>query len=211
MRLSDRGARLIANFEGFRSCPYQDSVGVWTIGYGSTKGVGPNTKCVTRAQALARMKREVGVTYGRAVNELGVRLNQNQFDALVSFVYNVGPGGVASTTGVGAALRRQDWRRAADELLKWDRAGGRTLEGLSRRRRAERKLFLQRPPVRYSSAEREAFGRLRDGDLGERREARDWLWRQSRELRRLASVQPDGWARQDRGRRYKGIRARLRS
>ena len=69
MRLSDRGAKLSADFEGFRSCPYRDAVGVWTIGFGSTSGVGPNTKCMSRADALKRMKREVDQTYGKAVNE----------------------------------------------------------------------------------------------------------------------------------------------
>ena len=211
MRLSDRGARLIADFEGFRSCPYRDAVGVWTIGYGSTKGVGPNSPCLTRTQALARMKREVGATYGRAVNDVGVKLNQNQFDALVSFVYNVGPGGVASTTGVGAALRRKDWNRAADELLKWDKAGGRTLEGLSRRRRAERKLFLTRPPVPYTALERRELKRLKSGSARERDVARARLVEQARDIQRAARGERDGWAKRDRGRRYKGIRARLRA
>jgi GH24 family phage-related lysozyme (muramidase) len=142
VNLGTAGAALIAEFEGFRAAPYRDAVGVWTIGYGSTSGVGPNTPHMTEPQARARMMREVDARYGAAVNAIGVPLTQPQFDALCSFTYNVGPGGVAPSTGVGQALRARNYQRAADELLKWDKAGGRTLAGLTRRRQAERKLFL---------------------------------------------------------------------
>ena len=145
MNLSTAGAHLIEQFEGFSDKPYRDPVGVWTIGFGSTKGVGPGSPHVTRAQAEARLMREVDAEYGAAINALGLPLNQNQFDALVSFVYNVGPGGVAPSTGVGRALRARDWNAAADRLLQWDKAGGRRLLGLTRRRQAERALFLRTP------------------------------------------------------------------
>jgi len=151
MKLSRNGARLIEEFEGFRSAPYRDAVGVWTIGFGSTTNVGPHTPPVTRAQAEARMMREVDAHYGAAINALSLPLNQNQFDALVSFVYNVGPGGVAPTTTVGKRLRAHDWHGAADALLAWDKAGGRPLAGLTRRRHAERALFLKpaaKPPAK---------------------------------------------------------------
>lgn len=142
MKLSEHGAELIASFEGFVPHPYQDSVGVWTIGYGSTSGVGPHTPNVTRQQALARMMREVDEEYGAAVVAVGVPLTQGEFDALVSFAYNVGTGGVGPNTGVGRCLRLRDWQGAADHLLDWDKAGGRVLPGLLRRRQAERALFL---------------------------------------------------------------------
>lgn len=142
MKLSLDGAHLLESFEGFRAEPYRDAVGVPTVGFGSTKGVTMQSKPITRAQAERRMMREVDATYGAAVNALGLPLNQNQFDALTSFVYNVGPGGVASSTGIGRALRDHDWQRAADELLEWDKAGGKALAGLTRRRIAERALFL---------------------------------------------------------------------
>lgn len=143
MRISTTGAHLIENFEGFVSHPYLDVAGVWTIGFGSTKDVSAESPCVTRAQAERRMMTEIDNTYGNAINTIGLPLNQNQFDALTSFVYNVGVGGVASTTSVGKALRAQNWRKAADALLAWDKADGRTLPGLTRRRWAERALFLQ--------------------------------------------------------------------
>ena len=146
MKLSDRGADLLKEFEGFRSCPYLDLAGTWTIGYGSTKGVGPKTPCITPAQAEARMRREIDATYGKAVNDLPVDLTQNQHDALVSFVYNLGPGAISSKTGIGRALRAKKWELAANEMLRWDKAGGRSLPGLARRRRAERALFLKDRP-----------------------------------------------------------------
>jgi lysozyme len=213
VRLSDRGARLIANFEGFRSCPYQDSGGVWTIGYGSTRGVGPNTKCITRKQALARMKREIDETYGAAVNRLPVKLNQNRFDALTSFVYNLGPGAIDPDTGIGQALRRQHWRQAGDEMLRWNKDDGRVLEGLTRRRRAERKLFLTKPPpppVRYSDEERRQVRLLKDGGPRQKESSRAWLRGQAADIQRRARVERDGWKQHDRDRRYQGIRRALR-
>jgi lysozyme len=215
MKLSDRGAKLIANFEGFRSCPYQDSVGVWTIGYGSTKGVGPNTKCMTREQALARMKREVNAEYGAAVDRINrehkVGLNENQFDALTSFVYNNGPGALDTEWEIGQALRRKDHRRVADEMLEWNKAGGQVLEGLVRRRQEERKLYLTKPPpppIRYSKDERHLIRVLKDKDASrERRDrAADSLRKQAAEIQRLARAEKNGWDKGDRGRRYQGIR-----
>ncbi len=145
MKLSDAGAHLIESYEGFVPHPYRDAVGVCTIGFGSTKNVGPRSPHVTRKQAHDRLIREVSAHYGAAINALRLPLNQYQFDALVSFVYNVGPGGVAPSTGVGRALRARDWNAAADRLLQWDKAGGRRLLGLTRRRQAERALFLRTP------------------------------------------------------------------
>jgi len=142
MKLSGRGTDLIKTFEGFRGHPYRDAVGVWTIGYGSTKGVNANTPPTTKDRAARRLRREVDATYGAAVNHLGVPLNQHQYDALCSFVYNLGPAAIGPDTGIGKALRRRDYRKAADEMLRWDKAGGRALPGLTRRRQAERKLFL---------------------------------------------------------------------
>ena len=146
MKLGQQGLDLIKGFEGFRPAPYRDPVGVWTVGYGSTAGVGPNTPRMTEKQAEDRLRREVDATYGAAVNDLGLPLTQQQFDALTSFVYNVGVGGIGPDTGVGRALRRHDWNTAANELLRWDKAGGRALPGLTRRRRAERDLFLSKAP-----------------------------------------------------------------
>lgn len=221
MKLSTRGAKLIAEFEGFSAKPYLDPVGVWTIGYGSTKGVGPNTPPMTRAQALARMMREVDETYGRAVNQLDLPLNQNQFDALTSFVYNVGPGGVGPGTTIGKRLRARDWRGAADALLAWNKAGGRVLPGLTRRRQAERTLFLE--PIQAADPEswltEVELRRVRELDAIHRgatpahprredvlvrvlTEQRKRIWR--------AAQQPDGWTKLHRAKRYRSLLARTR-
>jgi GH24 family phage-related lysozyme (muramidase) len=213
MRLGDRGADLIKSFEGFRSCPYRDAVGVWTIGYGSTKGVGPTSRCISRAEAERRMRAEIDATYGQAVNALGLPLNQNQFDALTSFVYNVGPGALAASTGIGQALRKRQWRRAGDELLRWNRAGGRELAGLTRRRRAERELFLRREdPLRhYPPRERgwiREYDRLRrqDRDPGRRRALRRLMTERRKQIWRKA--QTDGWDGKHRRARYNSLKAR---
>lgn len=141
--ISSKGVALISEFEGLSLKPYQDSVGVWTIGYGHTEGVTAHSKpLASKSAAEGLLKRDLDKKYAPYIAALRLPLNQNQFDALVSFVYNVGAGGVSSTTGVGRALRAHDWHAAADHLLDWDKAGGHTLAGLTRRRRAERALFL---------------------------------------------------------------------
>ncbi len=217
MKLSDKGAALLEEFEGFRAHAYRDAVGVPTIGFGSTKGVRMGDGPVTRAQARARLKREVDEVYGAAVNRLGLQLNQHQFDALCSFVYNLGPGAIGPSTGIGRALRAREWRRAADELLKWDKAGGRTLLGLTRRRRAERALFLKAVVdslVGYTASEARWLReyddlKRRDVDLGRRgvlrrvmTEARKRVWR--------AAQGTGGWDIRRRRRRYASLLARTR-
>lgn len=217
MKLSKAGANLIEEFEGFVPHPYRDAVGVWTIGYGSTKGVGPRSPHVTRAQAEARLMREVDEEYGAAVNALRLPLTQPQFDALVSFVYNVGVGGVASTK-VGRALRRHDWASAADHLLAWDMAGGRRLPGLTRRRRAERALFLRVDPVDPLAGYREDEVRwIREFDSLRRRDPeasrldvlRAVMTKRRKAIWRVAQ-KPGGWDRAHRRARYRSLVARTR-
>ena len=213
MKLGDRGADLIKGFEGFRSRPYRDAVGVWTIGYGSTKGVGPGSPAVTPAQAEERLKREVTATYGAAVDKIP-GLNQNQYDALCSFVYNVGPGGIGPGTGVGKALRRKDWNGAANELLKWDKAGGRALPGLTRRRQAERRLFLAPAAdalAGYTAAEKRwisEYDRLKaaDRDADRRRVLRRVMTEQRQRIYRQA--ERDGWGKANRRKRYNSLKGR---
>lgn len=218
MKLSKAGADLIEEFEGFSAKPYRDPVGVWTIGFGSTKGVGPNSPRVTRAQAEARLIREVDAEYGAAVNALGLPLNQSQFDALVSFVYNVGPGALEPSTRIGLALRSHQWRRAADELLRWDKAGGRRLAGLTRRRRAERALFLRGvgTDALYGYRDDEKrwireFDSLRRADPGASRldVLRAVMTKRRKEIWRVAQ-KPGGWDKAHRRARYRSLVARTR-
>lgn len=132
--------RLVASFEGFRSKPYRDAVGVWTIGYGETKGVGPHTKPISRARALARLRTRLNRDFLPAVLAADPhhKLNPRRAGGFTSFVYNVGTGGVSRSTHVGQLLRAGHWGMAANAILAWDKAGGRRLAGLTRRRRAER-------------------------------------------------------------------------
>jgi lysozyme len=147
--VSPAGLAMIAGFEGFRSRPYQDAVGVWTIGYGETRGIGPHTKPWTRDYALRQLRTRVNRDYLAPVlataSIIHLELNQHQADALASLVYNVGPGILAPGHTMGNALRSHDHRRIADAFLPYDKAGSppRALAGLTRRRRAERALYLR--------------------------------------------------------------------
>lgn len=146
MRINDRGLDLIKSFEGFESHPYQCAAGEWTIGYGSTyelSGERVTEHSVPVGMDYATKLLQAGVgTAERAVTRLiNVPLTENQFSALVSFTYNVGSGNLQSST-LRMLLNRKDYEDAADEFPKWRKAGGRILQGLVRRRAAERALFL---------------------------------------------------------------------
>jgi len=119
---------------------------VWTIGYGETVGVGPHTPCWTQKAAAERLRTRVNRDYLAPVLKLtravGMDLKQNEADALASLVYNVGPGVLNKGKSVGDAIRARNRTQIANSFLLYDHAGGRTLEGLTRRRRRERQLFL---------------------------------------------------------------------
>jgi lysozyme len=150
--VSGYGAQFIAHFEGFSSTIYHDMVGVATVGYGHTENVHPGAVWVkgqrtpgrlTQAEGLELLHNDLNQNYAPAIRELHAKLDSNQFDALTSFVYNVGVGGVSSSTHVGHDLRAGQLRAAANALLEWDRAGGNVVQGLLVRREAERDLFLR--------------------------------------------------------------------
>lgn len=141
--ISSAGLNLITGFEGYVGHPYRDAVGVWTIGYGHTEGVGPNSRSITHQEAISLLKDDLRRKYEPYVNALNLPLTQSQFDALVSFVYNLGPGPLGRGHTMGDALRARKWHDAANAFLLYDHAGGRVLEGLRRRRVAERALFLK--------------------------------------------------------------------
>ncbi|MEQ1105211.1 MULTISPECIES: lysozyme [Acinetobacter] len=144
MKISNNGLNLIKQFEGLRLNAYDDGVGVWTIGYGTIKY--PNGVRVkrgdkiTQAQADQYIANDVA-TFERAVNMLvNVPLNQNQFDALVSFTYNLGATNLSASTLL-KKLNSKDYKGAAAEFPKWNKAGGKVMTGLVRRRKAEMELF----------------------------------------------------------------------
>lgn len=145
MQTSDKGIALIKQFEGCKLTAYQDSVGVWTIGYGWTQPVdGKQVRAgmAIKQETAERLLKTGLVSYESDVSRLvKVGLTQGQFDALVSFAYNLGARSLSTST----LLRRinaGDYAGAADEFLRWNKAGGKVLNGLTRRREAERALFL---------------------------------------------------------------------
>lgn len=145
MQTSDKGIALIKEFEGCKLTAYQDSVGVWTIGYGWTQPVDgkPIRAGMTIKQETAERLLKTGlVSYESDVFRLvKVGLTQEQFDALVSFTYNLGSRSLSTSTLL-RKLNAGDYAGAAEEFLRWNKAGGKVLNGLTRRREAERALFL---------------------------------------------------------------------
>ncbi|EOZ7504982.1 lysozyme [Enterobacter hormaechei] len=145
MQTSDKGIALIKEFEGCKLTAYQDSVGVWTIGYGWTQPVDgkPIPAGMTIKQETAERLLKTGlISYESDVSRLvKVGLTQGQFDALVSFTYNLGARSLSTSTLL-RKLNAGDYAGAADEFLRWNKAGGKVLSGLTRRREAERALFL---------------------------------------------------------------------
>ncbi|HCT4843929.1 TPA: lysozyme [Enterobacter hormaechei] len=145
MQTSEKGIALIKQFEGCKLTAYQDSVGVWTIGYGWTQPVEgkPIRAGMTIKQETAERLLKTGlVSYESDLSRLvKVGLTQGQFDALVSFTYNLGARSLSTSTLL-RKLNAGDYTGAADEFLRWNKAGGKVLKGLTRRREAERALFL---------------------------------------------------------------------
>jgi lysozyme len=144
MSLGQNGLDLIKNFEGTRLESYQDSVGIWTIGTGSIRINGQPVQqgmIITEDQANQLLTEELNHFVEIINHVVQVDLTQNQFDALVSFTYNLGDGNLRKSTLL-RKLNAGDYQGAADEFPKWDRAGGQVIAGLLRRRNAERDLFL---------------------------------------------------------------------
>lgn len=150
MQLSETGLNLIKQFEGYRTNPYQDQAGVWTIGYGTTgKYIHKNTPPMTEIEAESHMRKHIELLEKDIRQLVKVPLNQNQFDALISFAYNVGTDIDADTTveGLGDStllrkLNRGYYNVAAGEFLRWVYAGGKKRKGLQIRRKKEHDLFL---------------------------------------------------------------------
>lgn len=145
MKISNVGLSLIKGFEGKRTSAYDDGVGVWTIGFGTIKypnGVRVKKGDVcTEKQAEDYLRNDLS-KFEAAINKLvKVPLTQNQFDALASFTYNLGETNLSNSTLL-KKLNKGDYQGAADQFLVWKKAGGKELNGLVRRREAERSLFL---------------------------------------------------------------------
>ena len=142
------GIDLIKGFEGLFLKPYLDPINIPTIGYGTI--LYPNNKAVTmkdspitEEQATEYLEHEVNLKASGVEKIVKVELNDNEFAALVSFSYNVGTGALQSSTLLKLLNAGADRNAVADQFLRWNKAGGKELAGLTRRRQAERSLFLQ--------------------------------------------------------------------
>ena len=152
--INEEGIKLIKSFEGLHDLKqgsngtyvesYLDPVDIWTIGWGFTEGVYEGMT-MTIPEAEARLKKEMKKYEISVLDGVKVDINDNQFSALVSFCYNVGARALFESTLL-RLLNQGKYQEAADQFLRWDKAGiGQVLPGLSRRRRAERSLFLSQP------------------------------------------------------------------
>lgn len=141
-RINQAGLAIIKEFEGLQLEAYLCPAEVWTIGYGTTRGVKPGM-VITPQKAEALLRDDV-VSFERSIQSTlqDIRLNDNQFSALVSLCYNCGLAPIQPGNTIRRALEAGDYRGAADGFLLWRKAGGRVLEGLIRRRKRERDLFL---------------------------------------------------------------------
>lgn len=144
-KTSKVGKDLIKMYEGFRAEAYVCPAGVPTIGFGTTKIQGKSVQIgmrVTTDEANVFLEEDLK-SFEDAVNSLvKVELNQNQFDALVSFAYNVGVGNLKSSTLL-KLLNQKKYEEAAEQFLRWNKANKKELPGLTRRRNSERALFLK--------------------------------------------------------------------
>lgn len=142
------GLEIIKSFEGFRSAPYKCPAGIPTIGYGAT--FYPDGKKVTlldehiNEERATDLLKSMLVSFERYVDSYcRDDINQNQFDALVSFAYNLGPANLKSSTLLKKVNSNPSDETIRAEFMKWVKAGGKTLKGLVRRREAEANLYFK--------------------------------------------------------------------
>ena len=140
MKTSHKGIALIKEFEGLRLKAYKCPGGVWTIGYGHTAGVKPGM-VISEAQAEEYLMADL-IASEKYLNDLGLAINQNQFDALISFIYNVGTGNFSRSTLLRKVRANPQDNSIMDEFLRWVYSKGRVLPSLQRRRLAEMKLYF---------------------------------------------------------------------
>ena len=139
IQISKTGIELLKHFEGCELKAYQDSVGVWTIGYGHTKGIYEGLE-ITQSEAEKMLVDELPEYEGYISDKVVPMLQQHEFDALVCWVYNLGPTNLSSSTML-KKLNAGEFKEVPFQMKRWDKAGGQPLLGLTRRRNAEALLF----------------------------------------------------------------------
>lgn len=146
MNINKATVDLVKEFEGFRAKAYKCPAGVWTIGYGTTAsaGVGVTPKdgmTITKSDAEAYLQAALDKFADQIAPSITAPTNSNEFGAFVSLAYNIGPGAFKKSSAL-RLFNAGDKEGAAKAILMWNKAGGKVLKGLTRRREAERKLFL---------------------------------------------------------------------
>jgi lysozyme len=152
--IQPEGVKLLTTFEGVKLTAYDDGRGVWTIGYGHTQNVRPGMT-ISQAQAEEWLAADLAEFESYVEKAVKVQLNANQFSALVCFCFNVGPG----SEGFGGStllklLNAGDYAGAANQFPRWNKVEGKPWLGLTRRRLAERSLFLGNPWQPFLNYER---------------------------------------------------------
>ena len=139
MQISEKGISLIKHFEGCGVEAYQDSVWIWTIGYGTIKGVKEGDQ-ITQDEAEHLLQEEMPEYEGYINEMVKVPLEQTQFDALCSWVFNLGPNNLKSSTLL-KVLNESRYDEVPEQIVRWNKAGGQVLQGLVKRRQAEADMF----------------------------------------------------------------------
>lgn len=146
MNINQATVDLVKEFEGFRAKAYKCPAGIWTIGYGTTAaaGVGITPKdgmTISQSDAEAYLQAALDKFADQIAPSISVAISDNEFGAFVSLAYNIGPGAFKKSSAL-RLFNAGDKEGAAKAILMWNKAGGKVLKGLTRRREAERKLFL---------------------------------------------------------------------
>ncbi len=146
MHINAAGLDLLTRYEDFRPKPYDDGTGTLTIGYGHTRSVVMPAK-VTEEEARELLRQDLEYFNEVLYRHVRVPINENQFSALVSFVYNVGEGNFRNSTLL-KKLNNHNFKATSAEFEKWTKGGGKVMGGLLRRRAAEQQLFRTPPPAK---------------------------------------------------------------
>lgn len=142
MRTNQAGINLLKKWEGFSNVAYKDVVGIPTIGYGFIKNVHLGDT-ITREDAEKRLKLEL-ISREQCISEnCHATLNENEFSALVCLVYNIGCGAFKDSTLLKMLNANDNRIKVSDQFLRWNKAGGKEVAGLTNRRLAEKELFLK--------------------------------------------------------------------
>ena len=140
MNISAEGLSLIKKFEGCELKAYRCAANVLTIGYGVTKGVTEDME-ISQEEAESLLQEEMHEYEGYINDMVKVPLEQHQFDAMVSWVFNLGSGNLSSSTLL-KKLNNSEYDEVPAQIRRWNKAGGKVLDGLIRRREAEAKMFM---------------------------------------------------------------------